>query len=97
MCDICSLKCVHCDVRLPVHLGDYDTDRDEILVFCKDHLPEYDVRIYTLVEDEVTEYGNLEFPKGWKMGIRTLTYNAEQNKDVNYPNTCADWDIEDRD
>jgi hypothetical protein len=99
MCDICSLKCACCDVYLPVHLGDFDTERDEVMVFCKDHIPDHDVRVFTLLEDDLyeeTEPALILYPKGWKMGIRYLTENAEKNKDMNFPNTYNEPAIEDR-
>jgi hypothetical protein len=34
----------------------------------------------------------IEFPKGWKMGIRALTDNAREYKDYNHPNTYADFE-----
>jgi len=111
MCDCYDEKCHEngCKEILPVHLGDYETDRNEIIVYCRDHLPLTDCRIFTLTEDEINkEYKyyysedgvlgrtfigeTLEFPKGWKMGIRSLTNNARENKDKNHPNIGADWE-----
>ena len=92
MCDICNSPCKVCGKDLPLHLGDYETGRGEVECFCEDHLPETDVRVFTLTEDETEE----RFPIGWKMGIRALTDNAREYKDYNYPNLAADWEIEDR-
>ena len=41
MCDCYSHKCNHpgCNVRIPIHLEDYETGRDEIKVFCGSHIP----------------------------------------------------------
>ena len=59
MCDCYYHKCKECDITLPVHLGDYDTEREEIEVFCKDHIPEYNVRVFTVkkvYEDEESNF-----------------------------------------
>lgn len=36
MCDCYEHKCEGCDKELPVHLGGFATDRDEIKVWCGD-------------------------------------------------------------
>jgi hypothetical protein len=82
-----------------MHLGDYATKRTEVECFCAEHLPDKDVRVFTLTKDDLTDWGDLQrvrFNKGWIMGIRYLTENARNNADGNYPNVGADWDIEDR-
>jgi hypothetical protein len=101
MCDIYCGECKICGADLPVHLGDYDTKREEVEVFCSEHLPKKDVRVFTLLEDDV--YEDLPYVPavvchhiGWKMGIRYLTENARENKEKNYPNIGADWETEDR-
>lgn len=42
MCDCYQHKCNHkdCNVRIPMHLEDYSTGRDEVEVFCGSHIPE---------------------------------------------------------
>ena len=95
MCDIVNSPCKICGADLPLHLGDFDTDPSEVSCFCAVHLPEKDVRVFTLTEEET--YENLPYlPKGWKMGIRYLTDNARKNRDMNFPNIGADWTEEDR-
>ena len=37
----------------------------------------------------------VEYSKGWKMGIRSLTDNAREFKDYNHPNVGADYTVED--
>jgi hypothetical protein len=93
MCDICNSPCKVCGEALPLHLGDYETDRDEVECFCAKHLPDKKVRIFTLTEDSmIEEYSKeSEFKKGWQMGIRDLTKNARRNKKMNHPNIAADW------
>lgn len=98
MCDCYSHKCKECDTKLPVHLGDYETERDEIEVFCQNHLPDKDVRIFTLTK-------KFEFPDrypddyepnvGWQMGIRALTDNARKWKEYNHPNLASDVEVKD--
>jgi hypothetical protein len=48
-----------CGEYLPVHLGDYMTGRKEIEVFCQDHLPDNNIKIFTLIQ----EYQNEHVPK----------------------------------
>lgn len=101
MCDIYCGECKICHADLPMHLGDYNTGRKEVECFCSEHLPENDVRIFTITEDEIYEdlpyiKAVVLFKTGWKMGIRYLTKNARDNKEMNYPNIGVDWTIEDR-
>lgn len=87
MCNCYDAKCKECDTRLPIHLGDWNTEEDEIEVFCNEHIPYVNARIFTLKEDEY----NLK--KGYRIAIRPLTMNARNNRDLNHPNTCVDWKI----
>jgi len=100
MCDCYYHKCKECDITLPVHLGDYDTEREEIEVFCKDHIPEYNVRVFTVkkvYEDEESNFSEKnKVSIGWKMGIRSLTENAKNNEKVNTPNLASEIDVEER-
>ena len=97
MCDCYEHACKICGELLPVHLGDYQTKRHEIEVFCRSHIPKSDVRIFTITEPTVEEINNKKrrYKIGWKMGIRYLTENAKKNKEINHPNLGADWEIED--
>ncbi len=100
MCDCYYHKCKECDAKLPVHLGDYDTQRDEIEVFCEDHIPEHDVRAFTVTgvfEDEENNYfENDKTYVGWKMAMRSLTENAIYNEEGNHPNLASKIEIEKR-
>ena len=40
MCDIYTAKCALCDQKIPMHLGDFETKRDEIMVVCWRHSEE---------------------------------------------------------
>jgi hypothetical protein len=95
-----------CGEKLPVHLGDYETGRDEVEVFCEKHIPENNCRIFTLTENEYIDIGSycggyevkkyvLEFWEGWQMAMRYLTDNAQKNKEMNHPNIGADWTTKD--
>jgi hypothetical protein len=84
-CNIVGAPCKICGKILPLHLGDYDTSPEEVEMFCQDHLPCHDIRIFTLTEDDD------EYPAYTKFGIRSLTDNARKNKDKNHPNIGADW------
>ena len=101
MCDILDVPCMVCGKLLPLHLGDYETDRDEVECYCQDHLPEQNVRIFTLTDtDKHTVRArypeeDLEYPVGWQMGIRYLTDNAKENADMNHPNVGVDYETED--
>lgn len=50
MCDCYHHACKVCGEPLPVHLNDYDTNREEVEVFCEKHLPDNDVVVFTLTE-----------------------------------------------
>ena len=100
MCDILNHPCKICGADLPLHLGDYDTAREEVECYCEKHIPTINCRSFCLTDDDIDpEYykpGNpIDFPKGYKMAIRALTENARENKDKNYPNVFADWTFED--
>ena len=101
MCDVFVKGCVVCGKDLPVHLGDYSTGRKEVVVFCSEHIPEKDVSIFTLTEDDIYEdlpyiQRVVLFHKGFVMGMRYLTENAIKNKGKNHPNIGADWVVEER-
>jgi hypothetical protein len=93
MCDIVNSPCKVCGQDLPLHLGDFETDSNEVECFCAKHLPDTNVRVFTLIEDSmIEEYSKeSEFKKGWQMGIRDLTDNARKNSKMNMPNVAADY------
>jgi len=103
MCNILDMKCNKkgCEVILPLHLGDYDTDSSEVKVFCGKHIPKKNVRIFTLTDTDIhtvrARYPDedKEYPVGWKMGIRYLTDNAKKNAYMNHPNVGVDYETED--
>ena len=101
MCDMFITGCAICGAPLPIHLGDYETGRNEIEVFCLNHLPSHNVTVFTTTEDElddnlpIKKFAQL-YPEGFCMGIRYLTVNAIENKEKNVPNIASDWEVEER-
>jgi len=100
ICDICNSPCKVCGKDLPLHLGDYNTAPEEVECYCGEHLPYNNVTIFTLLEDDtyedlpyITRY--VIYKQGWKMGIRSLTPNAIENKEINFPNVGAKFHAED--
>lgn len=81
MCDCYSHKCQapDCNVHLEMHLNDYDTDRDEIEIYCEAHLPEN-------MDDGVLWDVQLEDKSHTKFFVRSLTENARNNSEGNHPN-----------
>ena len=77
MCDIFYPECraEGCAVRASIHLADFLTKRDEVEIYCWNHIPEdiSDGVLYD-VDDEVV--GELPGYKG-KLFIRALTDNAK--------------------
>jgi len=101
MCDILNSPCKVCSADLPLHLGDYETAPEEVECYCEKHLPDSNVRVFTITKDETYEdlphiKKTVIFEKGWKMGIRYLTENARDNKDINHPNIGVEMIKEDR-
>jgi len=95
MCNCLDAPCKVCRKLLPLHLGDYATDPSEVECYCADHLPEIDVVVFTTTEPEQMLTGlTNHYPSGWKMGIRSLTENAKENKQINHPNVAADMSEE---
>lgn len=109
MCNIVNSPCVVCKKDLPLHLGDYETEPEEVECFCSEHIPDTNVRVFTLIEDDVdTDYDypwendqliqtktgeHVSYPKGWTMGIRSLTDTARRFEEMNFPNVGADFEI----
>lgn len=78
MCDCYYHKCKDCEKEIPIHLGDFVTRRDEIEVFCNDHIPDKDVRVFIMRKPEKDEIVG-RFPKGYMIGIRDITEKAINN------------------
>lgn len=83
MCNCYSAKCEYCDIEIPMHLGDFNTDPSEIKVFCHTHIPADNKEV--VVHDIKGKYGR-EICGTTKVGILPLTDNAKKNMHHNYPN-----------
>lgn len=96
MCDIYFEKCKvrGCKTSVDLHLADFSTGRDEIVVFCGKHLKEAAKHKRGMMRTEFTwveKVSNTWTKKGkYGIAIVPLTKNAEQNWDGNHPNTAAD-------
>lgn len=86
MCDCYTHRCDYegCEVEIPMHLSDFDTDRTEIQVFCEQHIPAGAV-VFEYSDDKTDKE---EDAKTWvKCAVVPLTDNAKANADGNHPNT----------
>ena len=86
MCDCYDHECEFCAAKLPMHLEDFDTDREEIAVLCPSCLKRHEDFLlgnaYTIFKDIVDD--------GQKLGrwaVVYLTETAQRHRDGNEPNT----------
>jgi len=77
MCDCYAEPCKVCGKLLPIHLGDFDTDRWEIIALCSDHLNTFPALKRVIWTGEGL---------GDRIAICPLTKNAWEHRDVNHPN-----------
>ena len=70
MCDCYEHKCQLCDATIPVHVGDYRFDRDEVEAWCHRHIPdEPGVQVWKMTTTD--DFGRYEkYPKGMRFGLR---------------------------
>lgn len=87
MCDCYAPKCEKCDERIPVHIEDFNYPREDIQVFCKDHMPTERVTVWMLTGDD--DFCDLK--AGWTCGIRLQDGNIEPDSVGVYPNMNAAW------
>ena len=97
MCDIYTAKCKICEVDIPMHLGDYETGRDEVEVICGKHIPNKNSMKGVMVwfidyAEEISmkqDYPNHENDV-WDnqpiVYVESLTVNAWKNRLQNHPN-----------
>jgi hypothetical protein len=77
MCDCYEHKCDHekCDEMIPIHIGDFCTDRDNLEVLCHRHAP-YKIKDFNGAiwrwkkEEPAEECINSKIPKGYRCSIR---------------------------
>ena len=88
MCDCYDHKCEICDHLVPMHISDFDYERSEFKVWCKNHILKAPLKaiVFTL-----TGRGRNEFRKGWQCAILGPKVGTRQG---NCPNIGADWDEE---
>ena len=84
MFDCYEAKCEECDIRIPIHIADYNYEREKVKVFCEKHIPKSDVSIFEVVE-ECKSFEDLKI--GWRCGIRME--GIEPNTVGVCPNTGA--------
>lgn len=81
MCDCYYHKCKKCNKEFYIHIGDFAHPREDVEVFCEEHLSgEKELDIYLLLEDK--EWTGQE--KEEKIGIRLKNGNAKD--EGIYPN-----------
>lgn len=97
MCDIYGATCHICGAVIPMHLGDFETNRDEVVVTCGKHIPPKGVRRmmvwfidYAEVIAAKRDYPNIENDGVWDEQpityVTALTDNAWKNRLMNHPN-----------
>ena len=79
MCDTYLGKCQECERRIPIHIGNFALEREDVLAYCPKHLPSQNVLLETLVKDEDLEeeweektrdYVYLQLQKGETFGFQ---------------------------
>ena len=76
MCDCYWPTCERCSTRIPLHIADFCMSREDISVFCPDHLPRRNVVVYEIVGEAFRPGSDWsddfyhDPPKGWRMGVR---------------------------
>ncbi|MFQ6076965.1 MAG: hypothetical protein ACE5Z5_12705 [Candidatus Bathyarchaeia archaeon] len=84
MCDCYAEPCKVCGRRIPMHLGDFETDRLEIAALCEDCAWPSDVH-FPSIPWKHRRYCVWLCPSG-KVVIIPLTENAWLNRGHNHPN-----------
>ena len=95
MCDIYTDYCKVCGTPIEMHLGDWETPREEIEVYCMEHFPiPYEKECWGWVKWEVPRKSwrkewvekHPDVPK--RIVVVSLTERAWNNRDDNHPNAC---------
>lgn len=92
MCDTYSEPCKRCGKFLPMHLGNFNTNRNEILAFCEDCFKGTELNEFNLKEQGnniavLWRYRETKEDSSHLFLIVALTRNAEKNANDNYPNS----------
>lgn len=89
MCNIVDIKCACCNRVLDMHLEDYDTQPEEINVFCRKHIPK-DISRGALWEIDKSTWPNKKLPykANELVFVEWLTDNAQSH----YLGNCPNWD-----
>ena len=98
-CDIYRAKCAECNTRINMHLGDFNTSREEIIVLCHEHVhlyPKYGSRVVFWAHNYVEEMNHkINYPSQDHnifgsdepfVAVISLTQNAWENRMHNNPN-----------
>ncbi len=73
MCDCYSHGCEICKKPLPVHIGDFIVDREDIKVYCGGHIPKnFKGAIWEFTESTLDFEDSKEYPAGTKIGIELI-------------------------
>ena len=101
MCDIYKEPCKICGRIIPMHLGDFRTDRTEIIAICPKCVKKYKVKKPRSTSTKVIKYSMVnilnsrnvygytvwrDMDTGEEYIIVSLTENAWENRIVNHPN-----------
>jgi hypothetical protein len=99
MCDCYEHRCdaKGCNELIPIHIGDFCTDRDNLEVLCPRHIThnfeKYNGRIWKWKKEEPAEEGiNNQIPKGYLCGIRIKDWTKVlkgYNGSVIFPNSSS--------
>jgi hypothetical protein len=82
MCNILLMPCKVCGRNIDMHLADYDTDPEEIEIYCGKHLP------------EDRRDGILWGYRKKRVFVRALTKNAYTHAGGNHPNDGLSGPVE---
>jgi len=87
MCDCYGHPCEDCGKVWEIHLGDFETGRDEVAVFCLGHIPENPGDGVAFVWDDSPEWEE----EAGAVYIQALTRNAVLCADDNTPNLASSY------
>ena len=85
MCDCYTHKCYCCEEKIPMHLEDFNTAREEVVVFCHEHIP--DLRKNGAVWEYWEEGRELEDSAPKRCFVLATTKTALDHAQGNHPNT----------